>query len=54
MKASIVIPNYNGEKFMETCLESLKKQTETSFEIIIVDNASADKSIDIAEKMFED
>ena len=54
MKASIVIPNYNGEKFMETCLESLKKQTEKSFEIIIVDNASADKSIDIAEKMFED
>ena len=39
---------------METCLESLKKQTEKSFEIIIVDNSSADKSIDIAEKMFED
>lgn len=49
MKASVIIPNYNGENFIRPCLDSLKNQTETSFEIIIVDNCSEDRSLGIIE-----
>jgi len=41
---SIVIPNWNGKHFLQTCLDSLQRQTYTSIEIIIVDNASQDGS----------
>lgn len=47
---SIVIPNYNGEKFLEDCLQSIYKQSFKNFNVIIVDNASTDNSIDIIEK----
>lgn len=50
MKASVIIPNYNGKKFLNTCLDSLKSQTESSFEIIIIDNASEDGSVDIIKE----
>lgn len=41
---SIVIPNWNGKHFLQTCLDSLKAQTYPDVEIIIVDNASQDGS----------
>ncbi|WP_029323084.1 glycosyltransferase family 2 protein [Butyrivibrio sp. AE3004] len=43
-KATIVIPNYNGAKYLDACLRSLKKQTVTS-KVIIVDNGSTDGGI---------
>ncbi|MCY6484519.1 glycosyltransferase family 2 protein [Clostridium aestuarii] len=50
MKVSIVIPNYNGAKYIKGCIASLKKQTYDNYELIIVDNASQDNSIEIIEK----
>lgn len=47
MKASIVLPNMNGAGWLRPCLESLFAQTEQDFELILVDNASADESLDI-------
>lgn len=44
-KVSIIIPNYNGMKFLPDCMEALEKQTTTDFETIIIDNASADDSV---------
>lgn len=44
-KASVVIPNYNGEKYIDECMNALRKQREQNFEVILVDNASEDKSI---------
>lgn len=44
MKVTIVIPNYNGIKYLKECLLSLKSQTFKDFEIIIVDNCSIDGS----------
>jgi GT2 family glycosyltransferase len=41
---SIVIVNYNGLRFLEPCLSSLGNQTFKNFEIILVDNHSADGS----------
>ena len=46
---SIIIPNYNGDKFLPNCLESIetaiKETKDTNFEIIIVDNNSQDNSL---------
>lgn len=47
---SVIIPVYNEEKYLAFCLESLKNQTYSPFEIIIVDDGSRDKSISIAKK----
>lgn len=44
MKVSVVIPNYNGKKFIKECLESLSLQTFTDYETIFVDNGSLDGS----------
>ena len=41
---SIVIPVYNGEKHIKTCLDSLLKQTYSNFEVICVDDGSNDSS----------
>ncbi|MBL8131672.1 MAG: glycosyltransferase [Anaerolineae bacterium] len=42
---SVVIPNWNGLKFLETCLNALAAQTHSSIETILVDNASDDGSL---------
>lgn len=51
---SIVIPNYNGIKFLKNCLHSLEKQSYSDYEIIIVDNASTDGSISYIKQEFKD
>lgn len=50
MKVSVVIPVYNEEKYLNKCLNYLINQEEKADEIIIVDNNSTDKSIQIAKK----
>ncbi|AMD16621.1 glycosyl transferase family 2 [Methanobrevibacter sp. YE315] len=44
MKVSVVTPNYNGERFLKTFLESLNEDSEYIGEVIIVDNGSSDNS----------
>lgn len=41
---SIVIPVYNAEKYLERCLSSIKKQTYSNYEIILVNDGSTDNS----------
>lgn len=50
MDVSLVIPVYNEEKYIEKCLESVFKQTILPNEVIIVDNNSTDKTIEIAKR----
>jgi GT2 family glycosyltransferase len=50
-KIFVVIPNWNGADLIADCLESLKNQT-LSAKVIVVDNGSADDSIEIIEKRF--
>ena len=52
-KISVIIPVYNCEKFFKKCLESLKKQTFSDFEAIIVNNGSTDGSGEIAQTFAE-
>lgn len=49
MKVSVVIPVYNREKFIKKCLDSVLDQTFNDYEIIIIDDGSDDKTIDIIE-----
>jgi len=49
-KITIGVPVYNGEKFIQKCLESVLKQTRTDFELLISDNASTDKTSEICKK----
>ncbi len=46
-KISIVIPTYNSEKFLKQTIESVLNQTYKDFELIICDDDSTDKTIDI-------
>ena len=41
---SVVIPNWNGKRFLAACLDSLRRQTCAELTVIIVDNASSDGS----------
>lgn len=51
MKLSVVIPAYNEEKYIGSCLESLiDKAGDSIYEIIVVDNASTDNTAAIARK----
>ncbi len=48
---SIVIPNYNGALYLENCLRSLLVQNYPKMEIVVVDNASGDRSVEIARTL---
>ena len=43
-KVSIIIPVYNGEKYIEGCFENLQKINYDNLEIVIIDDGSTDKS----------
>ena len=47
---SIVIPTYDSEKTLPLCLESIKKQTYRNIEVIVVDNYSTDRTVEIAKR----
>lgn len=51
-RLSIIVVNWNGKRLISECLESLRSQTYTDFEIIVVDNGSTDGSCDYLAKMF--
>lgn len=42
---TVVVVNYNSGEYLRGCLASLKQQTFTDFEVIVVDNASTDDSL---------
>ena len=50
MKVSIIIPVYNAEKFIESCIESALEQSYKDIEIIAIDDGSIDNSLKILEK----
>ncbi|MGK0364774.1 MAG: glycosyltransferase involved in cell wall biosynthesis [Saprospiraceae bacterium] len=50
MLVSVIIPVYNAEKYIAECLESVLQQTWDQLEIIVVDNNSADNSLEILKK----
>lgn len=49
---SIIIVNWDGKDLLKTCLNSLRKQNYKKIEIILVDNASVDGSVEWVKKYF--
>lgn len=52
IRTTVVIPNYNGMKYLENCLCSLMKQSISEYRIIVVDNGSTDGSRELVSDKF--
>lgn len=50
---SVIVPIYNTEKYLVECVESLRKQTYSNIEIILVNDGSTDASIEICDGFAE-
>ena len=50
---SIVTPVYNGEKYMQECIDSVLAQTYQNWEYIIVNNCSTDRTLEIVTSYAE-
>lgn len=53
-KVSIVLPNYNYARYIDERIQSLLNQTYKDFELIILDDASTDNSVELIQKYTED
>ena len=51
IKVSVIIPVYNAERFLEQSIKSVINQTYSNIEIIIVNDGSTDKSVEICKKI---
>jgi len=51
-KVTVVIPNWNGKQHLQRCLTAVLSQTYSHFEVVVVDNASTDGSVDLVREQF--
>lgn len=51
LKYSVIVAVYNLEKYIEECLNSIIHQTYQNIEIIVVDDGSSDKSVELCQKI---
>ena len=51
-RTAVIIPNYNGMKYIRGCLASLRAQTAEDFDVFVVDNGSTDGSAELAAEEF--
>lgn len=45
VRVSVIIPNWNGQRFLPVCLGALRRQSYAAHEVVLVDNASTDDSV---------
>ena len=43
-RVTVVIPNYNGMKYLPQCIAALRRQTERDFSLLVMENGSTDGS----------
>ena len=53
-KITVIVPNYNKEQYIGECLKSVKAQTMTDFDCIIIDDGSTDNSVDAVQELIAD
>lgn len=47
---SIIVPVYNSEKYLDNCINSILKQSYKYFELLLINDGSTDRSLDICLK----
>lgn len=50
MKISVIVPVYNSENYVSRCIDSILNQTYKDFELILINDGSKDKSLEILKK----
>ena len=51
---SIVVPVYNVEEYINECIESIQKQTYTNLEILVINDGTKDRSIEVIKDLMND
>ena len=51
MKVSVITPVYNGEKYLEECIDSIRNQSYSDLEIIIINDGSVDSTSKMAKEI---
>ena len=51
---SVILPVYNRKTVVEECVQSVRAQSYPDFEIIMVDDGSADGSLEICRKLAQE
>lgn len=54
IKVSIIIPIYKVEPYVERCINSVLRQTYRNLEVILVDDCTPDRSMEIAKSLIND
>ncbi len=49
---AVLVINYNGKKYLDSCLKSLQSQTYKDFEVYLIDNGSSDGSVEYVRRNF--
>ena len=50
VSVSVIIPIYNGERYLDSCLTAIRQSAYAPYEIIVVDNGSTDESVETARR----
>jgi GT2 family glycosyltransferase len=51
-KVSIIVVNWNGQRFLKDCLSALSNQSYANCEVVLVDNGSSNESVRFALENF--
>lgn len=51
LRFSFIVPALDEESYIANCIRSIQSQTEPPFEVIVVDNGSADRTVEIARRL---
>jgi GT2 family glycosyltransferase len=51
-RSTVIVLNWNGKKYLQGCLTSLRRQTIRNFDVLLVDNASRDDSVEYVAHEF--
>lgn len=51
---SVIVPVFNASAYLMSCIDSVLRQTERSFEIVIVDDGSTDDSLEVCRRLERD